>query len=556
MKVVRLGDSEVVVGLDWVSARSPDSGISEKKAVSSFISANKNAKRGVILSYNDYTIIGQAGKGDKNSKQPSAAALFAMANQRQSDGAPDGTGEEHNWIIAQKISGEGDYNALYWLGVVKNGLPVPGADLVLEKDRIIDEIVEMLSTLSGATVFTTDRDIRYQVLGQVSVVEQDFDDVIREVWEERDKVKVKLFSTAGIIAATAIGVTVLAVGGYFGYTMWSTAIAEKRAAEKAQREAQELQRKVEEETNQYEQEVRTALLNGLEEGIREVNEALSSTNPMDVINVWRNILYNVDLYQSSWNLSKVFCELDANIPICTINLSRGSLGTNRALLEDRPDAQIEGDEAFYTIRGSEIQIRDVSLPYLTSSVTFSKGLVSDLQMLRVNGFSHNVLSSKEIIKNVALPEPTPLVSLPSIENSEDGVSGPQLNADIKLGIAKGEISIQGNDIWEISGASKFLDLQNVRATSLEVTVPNGGMGGESMIWNLNIDYMVRTLPSPIIPEIPLEDRVIKVEVPEEYKSKIPVTGGMEETSGQGVNLNAPNNQEKNPSMEVQMDETF
>lgn len=543
MKKIRLGDTDVIAGLEWSAIRSPSPAgapaVSEKKALASFLSSNKGSPRGVVVSVNDYTVVGRPEKKSKvPANVPSAAALLALANQKEiaaQDGSTEGTGEEHNWILVEQIEGKVDgfediNEPLFWLGMARNGLPVPGADLVVTRQQAIDELAEMLASTSGTTVFTTDRDIRYNVVGQVSVVDKKFEDVLRGAGVDRSKAQIKLFSTAGIIAAVVVGVTVLSLLGWFGWTTWSKSVAEKKAAERASRDAAAKRQQVAEETAKYEQEVRKVLTDGLARGMQEVNDALAASSPYDMIEAWRQIIYGVSMYQSTWDLTGISCAVDVNVPVCTVSLDRGDLGTNRNLLEERPDAIIEGDTATYTLRGTEVPAREISLPYLVSSLAFSKGLVSDLQVLRMSGLAHTAAASKEITKSVTLPEPSPLIPLPSIAAGPGNAGAtPTQAVSIQLGVAKGEISIQGDQMWQVSGVARYLDLPNVRVSALTVKIPKDATA--NMRWDLNLDYMVRTLPAPVIPAVPVGEGEIKIEVPEEYKSKIPVTGGMEETAG-------------------------
>ena len=546
MKKIRLGETEVIAGLEWSAIRSPSSSggatISEKKALTSFLSSNKGASRGVVVSVNDYTVVGRPEKKQKvPSKVPSAAALFALANQKESsssaytEDATEGTGEEHNWIIVEQIEGGVDGSEevdepLFWLGMARNGLPVPGADLIVTRNQAIDELAEMLAASSGTTVFTTDREIRYHVVGQVSVVDKRFDDIVRGAGVDHASAHVKLFSIAAHVAIAVIAVTVLGLGGYFGWEAWSSAKQEVRARISAARNAAEQKRQVAEETEKYETEVRKAVEDGLRSGMNEVTDALSASSPYDMLDAWKQIVYNIDVYQSTWELSGVSCAVESEQPVCSVSLKRGSLGTNRLLLEERPDAIIEGDNAIYVLRGSPVQTRQIELPYLVSSSAFSRGLISDLQMLRMTGLSHSAASSKEITKSVRLPEPSPLIPMPELPSGPgSGSSSPSTSISIQLGIAKGEISITGDNLYQISGVGRYLDLPNTRATGLDISLGTGNT--DTTRWTLKLDYMVRTLPAPIIPPIPLADSQIRIEVPEEYKSSIPVDGGMEETAG-------------------------
>lgn len=551
MKIIRLGDTEVVAGLEWSAIRSPSSSgaaaISEKKALASFLSSNKGSSRGVVVSVNDYTVVGRPEQKVKvKTKAPSAAAMFAMAQEKETSGAApsttgvtetEGTGEDHNWIIAEQIIGpvegfENPSEPLFWLGIARNGLPLPGADIIVPRSKAIEEITEMLAASSGATVFTVDRDIRYHVVGHVMVVEKKFEDVVRGAGIDQNKAQVKMFSMAAPIAIGVVGVTVLVLGGYFGWEAWSNARAQELARQQAAQSAAEQARQASEETKKYTSDVRAALENGLRSGMTEISDAMAAASPYEMIEAWRDIIYNMELYQHTWNLKGVNCGVEGDEPFCVVSLARDNMGTDRVLLEERPDAIIEGDNAQYTLRGKPVAPRSIELPYLVSRNAFSRGLISDLQILRMSGISHTAEASKEVTKTVSLPEPSSMVAIPTVVSQETGeeVSGATTSVDIQLGVAKGEISIQGDQIYQISGIARYVDQPNIRANSLEVTFSDDTDGR----WSLNLDYVVRTLPAPIVPPVPVGDEQIKIDIPEEYKSKVEVEGGMLETSGQAT----------------------
>lgn len=529
MKKVRFEDVDVLVGMEWtaLSAEMP-----EKKALANYLSENKNVKKGVIMRSHGMTIVGSAPpKTPTPKKVPSAAALLAMANQKVIEEAgglsSEGTAEEHSWIVAEQIEGTHEY----WMAAVRNGLPLPGGDLVGSREKIIEEITDLLSTSANFTVFTLDKEVRYNVIGQVAVVEKTFAELIRGL--PTKKAEPALFSIAAHVAVGVLVFSMLAVGGWWGYTQWieKKKIEAQRAAAAAQQAAQAQQ--IAAAKAEYEKSVKDAMLLSLRQGMDELNASISAPSPYESVISWRDLIYSVDLYQGSWKMDGIECaveETEVIIPFCTINLSRGTSGINSLLIEAIPEAQIDGDKASYTIKGSPVARRPGSFSLIGSARDFNVGLLSDLQTIAPTGVSHKVSASAEITRPVSLPAPPPTIM--------GGSEAKAPNVSIQLGYAKGDLSLSGRGVWQMSGVSRFLDQPNVRALSLSVNT-SGLDGGQEPTWTLMMDYFIRTLPQPVIPPVTVGEANITVELPAEYRSQDPATGSIAPSDVQAVDPAAP-----------------
>ena len=536
MKKIRLDDIDVVAGLEWAVVHSPNHTVSEKKAMSEFLSSNKQSKRGVVVRANGFTVVGRTEhKVSVPKKVPSAAALLAFANQKAIEHAggnsTEATSEEHNWIVVEPVQGSTDE---FWMGVVKNGIPIPGGDVVGPLNQVIDEIQEIMEASSNFTVFTRNKEVRYNVVGQVNVVEKTFAELVQGV--PTKKAEIALFSIAGILAVGIIVGALLLSGAWWGYSEWSEARRQEQARISAAAKKKAQQQQIAADAKKYETDVRAAVLKALKEGMDDVKVSLSTPSAHQQTEGWRNVIYNLDLYQGGWVIQGLDCAAEAEVPVCTLLLNRGDLGTNRSLLAEHPDAVIDGDKASYVLRGSNLSNRDPDLQQVISGGDFGKGMLSDLQELRITGIKHSVEASKDVTKVAKLPPQPSLLPVGDGDKKKGakadkparGKDGAPTSVTIDLGFATGGIELQGDGVWQLSGVAKYLDQSNIRPKSLMVKIDPSNV--EKSSWTLTLDYFVRTKPEPVIPAVPLGEEKIVVELPAEYRSQRTVDGGVTESS--------------------------
>jgi len=527
MQKIRLDGLDVIAEVEWTALPSD---LSEKKALSEYMSKNK-ARRGIIIRNRGITVVGKADK--KSGSTPSAAALLALASQKAMEdhgvASSDETNEDHNWIVVEQLDGNEE---IFWMGAVKNGVPVPGSDIVGNRTQVIDEAVSLTSTSASFTVFTVDRDVRYNVLSQAgNVVEKRFAEIVRPISPK--KAQLNLFSIAAILAVAVVLITMALVGGWMAYSKWD----EKQKAESArkaaaaQKKAQASQDAADEK--KYEEEVRHVVLAGLDQGMTDVEKSLQAASPQEAVLAWRNVIYNVDLDQASWVLQGISCILEDSLPKCTVSLVRGPVGVNKLLLERFPDAQIEGDSASYILDGHTLTQRPVNIQILGSSSDFSKTVLSDLQMLRSVEIAHTVSQSKEVTKEVKIPAKATVIEK---AKKTAGEATPVKPINIQLGFGSGNVAITGRYLWQLAGVSRMLDSTSVRAKDLTIALAQDG----TATWSLNVEYLVRTLPQPVIPPVKVGEQVIKVPLPQKYVSAVPVEGeGVTESTVSATNPSAP-----------------
>lgn len=529
MKKISLDGIEVLGGLEWTILNSDKT---HKKALAEYIANNKGVRHGIVMTSNGESAVGRLPANEKNKtgKTPSAAALLALANQRQLeainsavDTENPGTITDSSWIVAQPIEGD---SGLYWMGAVRNGLPTPGSDFVGSLQEVIERI-ESLLQIGSFIIYSRDREIRYNFAAMTNVVEKQFAELVAGI--PLHKAEVKMFSLASYLTLAILAGFILLVGGWWGFTTWQEKVQQEKARVEAQKAAAAQNRQAVEDVKKYEQDVRAVILKSLDEGMAEIDAGLASSSPLATMIAWRDLIYNLDVYQSTWDLQGVNCGLDNQTPVCTISLQRGETGNNRQLLLEHPDAVIDGDNASYAVRGQDLTPRDVNSSQVTAALDFQKGLLSELQVLRQAAVTHQVAASQDIVKQVALPPPPS--ALPVSVEAVEGAP-PIQNISINLGFASGELNISGEGLWQISGLGKYLDQPNVRVSEFSTTISANNL--EQMAWNLKASYFIRNLPQPVIPEVPMGDKKIVIEVPAKYHSSIEVTGGISESNVQGV----------------------
>jgi len=527
---IRLGGYDLLGGMAW-SALPSDT--PEKKGMSEFFSnpdKGKGVSKGLIVRFGGISVVGYLKPKDKAPSLPSAQAMLAMANQRfieDAGGLSSGsTNEEHNWIVVERLEDQGKESDddLYWMGAVKNGVPVPVADIVAKKDVIIEEMVHLFDAGAndGFTVYTKDKDVRYNALSSVNVYEKSFTELVAGI--QASKAKPNLFQMGALIAIGAILFLFLLGGAYFGYSVY----AEKKALEEAaiieakQKAAKAAQKEQEEKS--YEQSVKELMLTSLKLGADEVQAGMVAPSASNTIAAWRDLVYRIDLDQSGWKLKEINCLIDTDLtPKCRLDLMRGQMGINSILLADRPDVIIEGDDASYMVSGPAIPAREATFASLGSANEFSNDVVSELQMLRAVDIEHDVRASKDIVKNVTLPPPPSSLKLPA----QDAKAPP---LKIQMGAATGMATVSGSQLWQMSGIAEVLEANGVRVKDVKITINPDNLATSS--WVISFDYFVRTLPQPIIPPVPLGETVINVELPPEYRAQTAVqAGGVSATAG-------------------------
>lgn len=504
MKVVRLGSRDVVVGLDWVPL---PANVPESKGIKAHLSAikSKGARYGVVLDGPPVTL-GLAPPGVKKPKQPSAAALLAIANQLRQENADERyTMEEANWIVVEPV-GDGDQ---LWFAVIKEGTPLPTSDIVDSREAILQELSELLALSNEFTVISSDAEVRRQASATSRTSDESIDILLGE---GKDKAaRLKRISGNAMLWVALLGLVLLMFVAYFAFSKYQEKRAQEAAAAAAAAQQATTQQQIAVDKKNYQAAVQIAAVDGLKAGVKEVEDLLGGPRPDEVIAAWQSLIDGVNLYQSGWQLKDMNCLRDTPVDLsCTVNLERGQVGVNRILAEDRPDVAFEGEKAHYTLRTGGLKTHAFSWnDDLVTTRDFMLGMLSDLQNMRGGGITHNVEESKEVVKDVAIP--TPPASIFSPGNADVPVSS---TVQIQMGVATGKITLTGKELWQIGGVLDVVNRPNVVIKTLDVKLDG------SMSWTMVMDYYVRSKPQPVMPMITTADGPITINLPPEFAARV------------------------------------
>lgn len=510
-KIVKLKDTSVVIGLEWELLE----GASERRAQRDILKKNPGVKAGVLVRSADIAVIGLMAPGQKKPSVPSGAALLALANQ---DAQARVTGqsssiEDNQWIVIERL-GEDEF----WVVDIKDGVPLPGADFVGSYDKVRTYLDDMLEG-AGFKVFTSDPAIQELVDQKAMVVPSGAAEIIAEL-EKPARGNLKTVSGVDPVIILVIVGFLAIVGGFFAWDYFKKMSQQRAAQQQAAARASEDARRLAAEKAGYVESIEKAVLEALDQGVNTVNASLQTPSPGQVVDAWLGMVEALPMDHSGWTLERADCALETpEKPLCTVNLKRSAEGINRILLEDFPEAIISGDTATYVVRGPDLKPRTSDWHQVSSAHGMLVGLVSDLQFVRTVGLSYNQSESKDITQAVAMPTPPATVFKPG-DTQQNTPPGP-----VNTGMAKGQLGLSGAGLWQVRGLAPLFERGSISALTLTVTL--GGAGTHA--WQLQTDYFVRSLPSPVLPVVIGPDGPITVAFPDKHKgliSREPVQGGV------------------------------
>lgn len=507
MKVITVDGIAIVAGLDWEQFQA-DQG--ESKARRKVLSHRKGVHYGTQVENGILRALGLVQPVHKKMpKEPSGAALLALANQayqdRRADRAEPGSqsAEETNWIVVENLGQD-----QYWVAVVYDGLPLPGSDAITSRSEAIEIVELMLDTSSAYMVHSPDLDIRNEMSVKAQVTEKGFKSLVQG--ENIKSSKAALRQVAGLSSKVVLTVILLLVALTLG--LGYQQLAKKRAAaaaaaEAANRRAQE-ERLGAQTRAEYAEQVRAAILKALAEGKRAVEQRLGGPPPGVLVRQWSRVVTGLPFNWAGWGFSGIECIWEGAASSCQIHLVRGPYGINRLLAEVRPDAVVHGDRADYSVRLPEAPNRPARWDRIQSTTAFSVGLISDLQLLNGTGVTYTNEDSKEIQQAVKLPPPP--------KSLFKGTEPPIKVDPVKMGVAAGKMTFSGDGLWQLEGVARLSTHPALSLMSLRFTQVGEGRGN-GWTWSAEFQYLVRTAPRPTLPTVALPDNVlISVDLPAEF----------------------------------------
>lgn len=479
MRKIELDGKSVTVGLDWDALKGNGSVAKETRDL---IKNNEGVKKGIIVKANGLTVIGMIPPGEK-LKAPSAAAWLSDANKKYNNNQlkKNEAHEDENWIVVEQLSDEE-----YWMAVIKDGVPLPGLDIIDTFEETLSKVNSLVS-IGDFVLHTPDDMIRSYFVQQRST-SSGFVNLI-----DGTKYKKSVTQLSGvdpkliILALLVFGM----IGGYIAYDTWSTA----REQEEALRVQNENQQKASQDSQKaqitYEDQKREAVQQAFKQAEGSINKLLSQPASPSLLNSWSSLVSQVKMSHNGWDITTVECTVEGNTPLCIVNLARGELGINRILMQDFPTAEINGDTARYVLKGNDLEAQNGNYKTLNTGNDFKVNVLSDLQVLKYGDIKHTVDGSSEVTQNIKLPEPP------------TGIQQDMNVSPIKMGVGVGAIHIQGTGVWQLEGLGEVLKTNAITLQKVVITIPKEFTNSE---WKMEGIYYIK-LGEPVMPTIPPSKRL-------------------------------------------------
>lgn len=472
MQIIDIKGKKWVVGLEWEILPGEISFKVEAKEVAE----KTNSNFGILIDYDQQFAIGLS---KKTSKLPSAATYLALANQEARSHAPDND-FNLDWILVEDAGDD-----KFWIAVIKNGIPSPQYDAILDITSIKDRITELLIN-DTFRLFSTCGEIKAIFEGMKLVEDGTLNTLTQEV-----KTKLTFTKLRGIpdsLIYTAVGIMVVGALLYGGISfIEGRNLKEKAANFEKQRKKEELQKKKQYDADlqQYEQgkelaknQAITGVLSGM------------ATTPSTMLSAWYDMVGSIELGTHGWNLDSIECYVAEPVPdteiksACDIKFIRNPLATNRMLLQEYPSATIKGNEALVTrpvlLDKTKVYVKPAaSINSLPTANAWGFDMISQLQLLKVVNIDHDIKPSVDITFN---PPPKPVTPELAANGAKPTNEGPQ-----SIGVAKGEIIIKNNNIDLIREVADNVEFSGIGARKAAFKIQ--GLG--SIAWEVTLDYFVR-----------------------------------------------------------------
>ena len=473
MQTIDIKNKKWTVGLEGEILPGESSFKEEAKDIAEKTSSNF----GVIVEYEGKFSIGLSKK--INPKNPSANVFLALANQEAKN---SGNANYYpDWIVVEEVGDE-----KYWMAIIKDGIPTPQSDAILDittvKDRIIDLIVN-----DTFTVYSHCIEIKSLFEGQKEVIELGLNELTEEVQSKIKFTKLRGIPDSVIKAGAILGIImVIAFAGY-NYK-------ESQSFKERQRAIQEEQEK---EQQQKIDAYKAAL--GEWEKAKNKNEADAKdkiklgmrVNPAGIVSAWYDLVGGIETGTHGWKLGKIECYVtngttmaDKPQAACDILFNRTGLSTTRMFLQDYPDATIKGDEALVNrkvnIEDSYLNTPDeVLVNNLPTAKHWGFDMISQLQLLKIVNIEHEIKPSVSISYTVPAKPLSPDEQLRGLKASSEEQKS--------LGFAAGQIIIK-NDNFELM--KEVVDNVDFKGVSVrKATFEPRELGVIS--WVIQLDYYVK-----------------------------------------------------------------
>jgi hypothetical protein len=502
MQILDINGKKWMIGVEWEILP----GDSTIKSESKEVAEKTNSKYGLVLDYDSTYAIGLT---KKEFKEPSLALYLALANQNMRENG--GGGDYPDWIALEE-AGEDKY----WMGVIKSGIPAPQFDAVLSITEVKDRITELLIN-DTYTVYTSANEIISIFDGIKHIEKRSVNDLTSDI-----KTKIKFQKLLGIPTPVIYGGVIFVAICIVAYGSLQF-IDGRNAAEKVQNLAQKQEREKKAKQDKFNSDMKIyheKKKNIEEEQYEKLVQDLSG-NPSKILKAFYDNVGNSSVGTHGWSLTTIDCYYDvipedntppvapiapASAPVditqpankaneviaevvpklaCDYLYKRNNLSTTRMLLEDFPNAKLNGDNAIVTkqveIDPTYVKKADRSiLETLSLAKDWGFNVQSQLQLLTIASISHDIKSSAEMTYKIP---GKPL-------NLAEEASGRRPNAEetIKLGVGKGELSISSKNFDWIKELADNVDFSGTGIKKVVFTMENNG----GIAWVAHFNYYIKT----------------------------------------------------------------
>lgn len=472
MQIIDIKGSKWLVGLEWEILPGDQSFKIEAKEV-----ANKtNSNAGILVEYEGQFAIGL---DKKTSKVNSAAMYLAYANQQFRENS---SSSELNldWIVVEEATED-----KFWISVIKNGIPSPQYDVILDVTSVKDRITDLLIN-DTYKLYSTCTEIKQLFEGLKEVEEISLNELTKNIKQKNNFLKLKgipdslMYLGAGVMV---IGVVLYGVSSFFeGRSIKEKAENYERAKKEEIRIKQE---QYQADLKNYEKSKKELK----EQKIKEIALAIAAAPP-SILQKWYSTIGNIEMKTHGWKLDSMECYVippsttKFHTSACDVLYKRTGLSTNRMILEDYPNILIKGDDAVLTVpveldNSRLVSIEGDDFSSIPTAKNWGFNMISQLQLLKIVDIDH------EIKKSVDITYASPLKPV-SPEEAAQGMT-PKSEGDVSLGVSEGQIIIKNNNYELIKEFADNVQFFGVGVKKAKFKVTNLG----EIEWEVDIDYFVR-----------------------------------------------------------------
>lgn len=461
-----------LVDLEWEILPGDEQPMDEAKEI-----ANRSGMTyGVMVDYDGQHALGLY---PKSGKIQSASLFLAFANQAERE-AKSELDVYPDWIVIEDMGDE-----KYWMAVIKNGIPSPQSDKILDITTVRERISELLIN-DTYKVYSECGEIQALFDGLKVIESKSLNDLTSGVEKKAVVLKLRGLPVFAVYAGLAlIGVAIV---GFSVMTFMDSYYMKQRqlALQKQQQEAQlRAQNLYMEQLKLYKKTVKKVK----DDALQQVALGLSGS-PRKMLNAWYEAIGGLEVGTNNWDLKEIDCSFDAKDgkgeSSCVLNFSRTGLSSNRMLLQDYPDAEISGDKATVTRSvNADGQIFGMganmaALNSIPQASNWGFDMISQLQLLKIANVNFSVKSSSDIMLKMPKKPLSPQDLASGMKQAEP--------VPVSLGIATGDLDVSSNNFDLLRELANNVDFKAVGAKG--VTFKFGDDGQIS--WDADFVYYVKS----------------------------------------------------------------